>query len=215
MDALDRLNERVAAAERRVGREPGSVTVVAVSKGRSIEQILECYETGHRDFGENRANELLEKAVVLPADIRWHFVGTLQSNKAKKVQDQVDLLHSLVGDRLAERWAASGPETPPVLIQVNISGDPDKHGLSVADVAAYATRCRQLGLDVRGLMTIPRRGNDDEIRAWFRSLATLRADIAVGPELSMGMTDDFEIAIEEGATIIRVGRAIFDPRSGS
>lgn len=214
MDALESVKSRVAAAEERAGRPSGSVTLVAVSKGRSEDQVLECYDAGHRDFGENRADELVAKALALPGDIRWHFVGTLQSNKARRVRDHVHLLHSLVGDRLAERWAAD-PGSPPALIQVNVSADPLKHGLDPGDVAGFAEHCAGLGIEVRGLMTIPKQGTPDQVRGWFRSLADLRSQFGPGMALSMGMTDDFEVAIEEGATMIRIGRAIFDPRSGS
>lgn len=213
MDGLTAVRERVVAAAERAGRDPGSVTLVAVSKGRSLDEIRACYDAGHRDFGENRVGELIEKAVAAPPDIRWHFVGTLQSNKAQLVRPVVTLLHSMTGGRLLRRWAADEPgSAPPVLIQVNVSDDPAKHGVDPEETENVLARAREIGLDVRGLMTITRRADLDRTRSWFRTLAESARSLGLR-DVSMGMTDDFEVAVEEGATLIRVGRAIFDPPS--
>lgn len=208
---------RARAAMERSGRDPADLTVVAVTKGQPIEATQEAYESGHRDFGENRAQDLAAKAAQLPADIRWHFIGALQGNKVRLVRPVASLLHSMDRPRLAAAWVKGVGLPPPVLIQVNLAEESQKSGVSGPEALALADECADLGIEVRGLMIIPPLGADAEAsRPWFRRLRelgeTLRETHPGAVELSMGMTDDFEVAISEGATMIRVGRAIFGPR---
>lgn len=209
---------RVAAAAKRAGRSADEITVVAVSKTKTTADILRVYEEGHRDFGENRAQELAAKAAVLPRDIRWHFVGALQSNKARVVRPVAHLLHSMDRRSLASAWMKGLGLPPPVLIQVNVGHEPQKAGVEIQDVGRVVPEMIGMGLDVRGLMAIPPiPQSPEESRPYFTTLREIRDEIVADrptvEELSMGMTDDFEIAVEEGASIIRVGRAIFGPRN--
>lgn len=209
------VRARVEEACGRVGRSPEDVTIVAVSKGRTVEAIRSVYETGHRDFGENRAAELAEKAPVLPADIHWHFVGHLQSNKARVVRPIAEVLHSLDRMSLAKAWLKGAGSPPPAYVQVNIGREPQKYGLDPSEAVDAAGRFAALGLELIGVMAIlPIVDRPEEARPYFQELASLRRqmahDIPAMAGLSMGMTDDFEVAVEEGATAIRVGRAIFD-----
>jgi pyridoxal phosphate enzyme (YggS family) len=204
---LTAVRDRIAAAAAAAGRSPNEVTLVVVSKGRSLDQIREVYAAGHRDFGENRAQELVEKAPHLPDDIRWHFVGPLQRNKAKKVLGA--LLHSLDREPLARTWVGS-----PALVQVNIGEEPQKHGVAPDAALEFVDLCVGIGVEVRGLMAIPPRvAFPEQARPFFGTLRRLRDDARRRHpqvrELSMGMTDDFEIAVAEGATMVRIGRAIF------
>jgi len=216
--SYDGVMARVAGAAERAGRSVEEVTVVAVSKTMTYDDIMSVYEQGHRDFGENRADELAGKAASLPADIRWHFVGALQSNKVRSVRGVVALLHSMDRRSLAKAWMKGHGLAPPVLAQVNVGEESQKSGLSPAEVVDALTWMETLGLEVRGLMAIPPIPDRPETsREHFRTMRRLRDDL-IGKhpnvvELSMGMTDDFEVAIEEGASIIRVGRAIFGPRN--
>ncbi|MCJ7727015.1 MAG: YggS family pyridoxal phosphate-dependent enzyme, partial [Acidimicrobiia bacterium] len=186
---------------------------VAVTKTASPQAIRAAYDAGVRDFGENRADRLAAGAALV-GDARWHMIGRLQGNKVRQVREVTALLHSLDRPDLARYWAAGSDHRPPVLIQVNVGEDPNKAGVSAAGAAGLVEDAVSLGLDVRGLMTIPPMTPDPEdARPVFRALAELRGRIATDhpsvTELSMGMTDDFEVAIEEGATLLRVGRAIF------
>jgi hypothetical protein len=210
---LVRVRGLIAAAAGRVGRDPEDVTLVAVSKGNSVTAIMEAYETGQRDFGENRAAELEEKAAELPGDIRWHFIGSLQRRQVKTARPHTYMLHSLDRASLIHTWAAES-DPPPALLQVNIAAEPQKHGAAPAEVRSLLVEAAAAGIDCVGLMTMPPLVADPEDnRKWFRDLVTLRdgllADFPGLIHLSMGMTDDYEVAIEEGATMIRVGRAIF------
>lgn len=207
---------RIEAAARRSNRDPASVTLVAVGKGRPVEAIRSLYELGHRDFGENRAAELAEKAALLPGDIRWHFVGTVQRRRIPTIRPLVDLLHSLDREQLVERWSGEG--APPVLVQVNLAAERQKHGVAPEATARLLAAAEAVGVRCLGLMVIPPvADNPERSRPWFRRLAELRARLVPYhpdlTELSMGMTDDLEVAIEEGASLIRVGRAIFGART--
>lgn len=213
--SLESVQERVTEACRRAGRSPEGVTVVAVSKGRPVEAIRALYESGHRDFGENRADELAEKAPRLPSDIRWHFVGHLQSNKARLVRPVASCLHSMDRISLAKAWLKGAGVPPPVYLQVNIGREPQKFGVDPDEAVEAASRFEALGLSLVGVMAIlPIVEKPEDSRPYFRDLAALGARVAGvvsrAGGLSMGMTDDFEVAVEEGATVIRVGRAIFD-----
>lgn len=206
----------MAAAAARAGRHPEAVTLVAIGKSHPPELLTEAYAAGHRVFGENRAQELAAKAAALPPDIEWHFVGPLQRNKVRLVRPLVALLQSMDREALAAAWAG-GPDPPPVLVEVNMGGEPQKAGVAPDDAPALLDRLAELGVSVRGLMAIPPAVTEPESsRPHFRELAALARELRrTWPELvelSMGMTDDYEVAIEEGATIVRVGRAIFGPR---
>ena len=216
-DKLNAIRARMAGAADRAGRAVDEVTLVAVSKGQPKSAILAAYAAGQRDFGENRAAELADKAPQLPDDIRWHFIGSLQTRQAKLAVPHTTLLHSMDRPRLVNSWAAV-ERGAPVLVQVNVSGQEQKHGVApegAGDLVEYAV---ERGLDCVGLMTVPPLVADGEDnRMWFADLRKLRNELASAHprlrELSMGMTDDFEVAIEEGSTMIRVGRAIFGPPS--
>jgi pyridoxal phosphate enzyme (YggS family) len=216
--SYDTVLSRVAAASARVGRDPASVTLIAVSKSQPLEKITAVYDQGHRDFGENRAQELVDKAARLPTDIRWHFVGALQTNKARLVRPITHLLHSMDRESLAGAWAKGSGLPPPVLLQVNTGREPQKSGVLPEAAAGLLDGIIGLGLDVRGLMAIPppiddptgQRAHFSLLRAMRDELSAARAGVV---ELSMGMSDDFEVAVEEGSTMIRVGRAIFGPRT--
>ena len=215
---LGSVRSRILAAADRSGRDPGTVRLIAVSKEQSPEAVMRVYDQGHRDFGESRAQELAEKIGLLPGDIRWHFVGRLQRNKVRLVRPSVVLLHSMDRMSLGEAWVKGPGLPPPVLMQVNVGMEPQKGGVPPEDAAGTLARLRSMGLRVRGLMGIPPPGSQDTARRYFRELAELRLRLAVDEpdlvELSMGMTDDFEAAIAEGSTMVRVGRAIFGPRKG-
>jgi pyridoxal phosphate enzyme (YggS family) len=220
MDSLSyqEVVERVAAAASRADRRADEVTLVAVSKTKSADEIRAVYDLGHRVFGENRAQELAAKAPELPRDLQWHFVGELQSNKARVVRPIVELLHSMDRESLAAAWLKGIGLAPPVLIEVNMGEEVQKGGVSPENLRPVAGRLVEMGLDVRGLMAIPPIPDvAEDSRPYFSRLRDLRdslvGDLPQAKELSMGMTDDFEVAIEEGASIIRVGRAIFGPRN--
>jgi len=211
---LARVLALVDGAARSVGRDPESVTVVAVSKGQPVDLMLEAYEAGQRHFGENRAQELARKVPELPGDVSWHMVGHLQRNKVGLVRPLVAMLHSMDSLPLARTWA-KGSFTPPVLIEVNLAGEPQKNGIDPDGVGELAGAAVDLGLEVAGLMAIPPFAPDAESsRPWFAALAELSLSLGgtVGPELSMGMSGDFEVAIAHGATMVRVGEAIFGRR---
>jgi pyridoxal phosphate enzyme (YggS family) len=211
---LAKVQERIAAAAHRAGRLPGEVTLVAVAKGHGPEAILEAYHAGQRDFGESRAQELVEKASQLPPDIRWHFVGPLQRNKVRQVRPCVVLLHSLDRLGLARSWARGVGVPPPILVEVNVGGEEKKLGGPPDTTEELVERATRTGLNVQGLMTIPPRvARPEEARSYFLELAGLRDRLAPRwPELqhlSMGMSEDFEVAVEAGSTMLRIGRAIF------
>lgn len=211
---LREVEARVQEACDRAGRDRADVELIAVTKGHGPDEILHLYEQGQRDFGENRAQELREKTEELHGDIRWHFIGPLQTNKVRIVRPAVVALHSMDRDSLATAWLKGPGDPPPVYLQVNIGSEEQKSGVAPDEVAGFCDRLLDLGHRVLGLMAIPPLVDDPEsVRPFFRAMARLRDEIAlVHPSvvgLSMGMTDDFEVAIEEGATSIRVGRAIF------
>ena len=216
--SYEEVMARVEESARRAGRRPEDVTLVAVSKTKTPAEIESVYRLGHRDFGENRADELADKAATLPDDIRWHFVGTLQSRKARVVRPVTHLLHSMDRRSLAGAWLKGLGTAPPALLQVNLGDEEQKSGVALAEVGETLEWMSQMGLDVRGLMAIPPiPAEPEDSRPHFEALRRLRDEMSERhpgvTELSMGMTDDFEVAIEEGASIIRVGRAIFGPRN--
>jgi pyridoxal phosphate enzyme (YggS family) len=216
MNRLDEVRARIDAAAVAAGRAPDAVTLVVVSKERSVEAIEELYARGHRHFGENRAQELAAKVGLLPPDIVWHFIGPLQTNKVRIVRPIVALLHSLDRPELAPAWVKGGGLPPPALIQVNIGGEATKHGLAPAAAPGFAEQAAALGILVKGVMAIPPPvARSAEAEPYFRQLAAVGAEVGAripqATELSMGMSDDFETAVAAGATIVRVGRAIFEP----
>ena len=218
---LERTRDRIAGAAERSGRTLEDVTLVAVAKTFSVQLVEEAVAAGVADIGENRAQELEDKVAFLGNRARWHFVGHLQTNKVRTVVGGIVLLHSVDRYKLAEavaRRARSLEIVQDVLIEVNISGEPSKHGVEPAAARDLASEVAALeGVRVRGLMTMPPLTDDPEdSRPHFRDLASLRDEVVESlpdaTELSMGMTRDFEVAVEEGATLVRIGEAIFGPR---
>lgn len=212
--SLDAVTDRALRALSESGRDPDDLTILAVSKGHSVEEIRALYDAGHREFGENRAQELRDKVPELPDDIRWHFVGPLQSNKARIVRPAVVALHSMDRRSLASAWMKGSGRPPACYLQVNIGREPQKSGVMPEEAASMVSGLLSMGVPIIGLMTIPPLVDDpEESRPHFAALRELRDDIGTDhpaiSDLSMGMTNDFEVAIQEGATVIRVGRAIF------
>jgi pyridoxal phosphate enzyme (YggS family) len=216
-----RVLDRIGAAAQRAGRDPDEITLVAVSKTWPADVVKDAAGAGVGIFGENRAQELKEKHAVLGDRVRWHFVGPLQSNKVRAVVGVAELVHSVDRYGLAEaiaRRARSLGIVQDVLIEVNAGGESTKHGVEPAGAVRLAEEVAELdGITVGGLMAIPPRADNPETtRPYFRDLAALRdlvaASVPTATALSLGMSGDFEQAIEEGATIVRVGEAIFGPR---
>jgi len=205
------VEAKIAAACARAGRKREDVTLVAVTKTFPALAVDHAVAAGIKDVGENRVQEARDKQPETTANARWHLIGHLQSNKAKDAVRLFDVIQTIDSVDLAEKIAkAAGEKRPQVLLQVNIGREAQKSGIEIDDVAPVAKQVGKL-LDLRGLMTIPPHGDPEETRAYFRQLRKLRDDLGL-PELSMGMSEDYETAIEEGATIIRVGRAIFGER---
>ena len=221
-DRLNSVRARVAGAAERGGRSSEDVTLVAVTKTHPIDVVLEAATAGALDLGENRAQELRDKALVAGGhEIRWHFIGQLQSNKVRLVVGTAVLLHSVDTFGLAEaigRRALHLGRLQDVLIQVDLAAEAGKAGVEPARAVALAKEVAGIeGVAVKGLMTIPPIPEaPEDSRPYFRQLVelstVLRDTLPEAVELSMGMTRDFEVAIEEGATIVRVGEAIFGPR---
>jgi hypothetical protein len=229
---LRSVQERIAEAAARVGRDPTEITLVAVTKMQSPDIVRAAHDLGLRHFGENRVGEAQAKVGHLPDDITWHMIGHIQSRKAKYVAPIFQVVHSVdrvkIADRL-NRFSEERGKTMPVLLECNVSGEKSKYGFEADRWPEDETQYRALLADVKhitalphvqvqGLMTMaPIVTDPEQARPVFVRLRKLRDELAkVLPNtdwhhLSMGMTDDFEVAIEEGATIIRVGRAIFDP----
>jgi pyridoxal phosphate enzyme (YggS family) len=210
-----RVRERIAAAAGRAGRDPGQVTLVAVSKLFPPEAIRAVLAAGVGDVGENYAQDLEAKAAAVPG-VRWHFVGRLQRNKAGVLVQVGALVHSLdslAAARALGRRAVAAGTTAHALVQVEVGERQAAHGVGAGDLPAFVAACRQVeGLEVGGLMVMPAPGDDPEAsRPAFRRTAELARDLGLA-RLSMGMTADFEVAVEEGATLVRVGTALFGPR---
>lgn len=219
-ERLDAVRARIAAAERRAGRAPGSVRLVLASKTQPPDAIRAAYRAGARDFGENYVQEALAKRPALAdlTDIRWHMIGHLQTNKARAAVENFDLIHSLDSERLAARIAQIRPSPKVrILVEINLGGEATKTGISAERLETFINAVREL-VDVAGLMTIPPEVDEPEdARPYFVRMRELRDKLAARTglalsELSMGMTTDFEVAIEEGATIVRIGRAVFGER---
>lgn len=221
---IEAVRSSIAKAARSAGRRVDDITLVAVSKTKPVEMVKIAFELGISDFGENRVQDALPKiADFHPAGLRWHMIGHVQSNKVNKIVGQFDSVQSVDSVHLAqllERHAEERGIRLPVLLQVNVSGEASKEGIALDEALTVARQIIALShLDVQGLMTIaPLVEDAEEVRPVFRGLRELRDRLrselpqSAWQQLSMGMTDDYPVAIEEGATIVRIGRAIFGER---
>ena len=218
--SLESVVRRIEKKAQEVGREPAELSLVVVTKGQSLAAIEALYQLGIRDFGENRVQEVLEKIEKSPKDIRWHFIGKLQKKKVSKVIGHFTLIHSVDTPRLAEKISNAGVErgvVTSVLLEANTSGEAAKSGLSPEEWKQEYGRLLDLdGIKISGLMTMASlHDSESEIRNCFSKLRQLRDKLQeIGgelPTLSMGMSRDYPIAIEEGATLLRIGSAIFAP----
>ena len=222
---LEEVRGKIKAACQRARREEGAVTLIAVSKTKPLEDLREAYEAGARDFGENKVQELTEKIPEMPKDVRWHMIGHLQRNKVKYIVGKVYMIHGVDSLRLAEeisKEAVKQGVSVRILMEVNVAQEETKFGISVAEAPLLAEQIAKLpGISLQGLMTIaPYVDDPEENREIFAKLRQLAVDISrknidniCMNVLSMGMTGDYEVAIEEGATYVRVGTGIFGERN--
>ncbi len=225
------IRENIKTAQKNIekacqnaSRDPGEVTLVAVSKTKPVSMLMEAYQCGCREFGENKVQELVEKYQILPKDIRWHMIGHLQRNKVKYIVDKVALIHSVDSLRLAEEISKEAVKKGlivSVLIEVNIAGETSKFGTAAEETTELVRQAALLpGIRIEGLMTIaPFVENSEENRQYFEILRQLAVDITKKNidnvnmnVLSMGMTGDYMVAVEEGATMVRIGTGIFGER---
>ena len=218
------VQNKVNDACERAGRKTDEVTLIAVSKTKPVPMLLEAYNAGAREFGENKVQEIMDKYDKLPQDINWHLIGHLQRNKVKYIIDKVKMIHSVDSMRLAEEISKEAVKKSvhmDILLEVNVAGEESKFGFSCEEAAKEVENIAALpGITVQGLMTIaPFVENPEDNREVFRKLKKLSVDIASKNidnvfmrDLSMGMTGDYEVAIEEGATLVRVGTGIFGER---
>ena len=226
-ERVEEVQNQIMAACEKAGRNPSGVTLVAVSKTKPVSALQEAYDAGVRDFGENKVQELVEKAQLLPEDIRWHMIGHLQRNKVKYIIDKVCMIHSVDSLRLAEeisREAVRHQTCMNILIEVNVAGEESKFGVSARETEELVRQISLLpGIKIQGLMTIaPFVEYEEENRKFFAQLKQLAVDIegknidnVTMKYLSMGMTGDYRVAVEEGATHVRVGTGIFGERDYS
>lgn len=222
---LNTVREKIKAAAERAGRNPEEITLIAVSKTKPLPMLQAAYDAGQRVFGENKVQEICEKYPAMPQDIAWHMIGHLQTNKVRSVIGKTAMIHSVDSIKLAaeiQKEAQKHSVICDVLIEVNIAGEDSKYGFSAKDVPAFAEELAKLpNLRLRGLMTVaPFTENPEENRKYFRQMKQLSVDInkknidnICMDTLSMGMTGDYEIAVEEGATMVRVGTGIFGERN--
>ncbi len=218
---FEEIRDRMERAMELAGREPSSVKLIAVTKSRSVEEMATAVGAGVTDVGENKVQEAEAKKPELHASARWHLVGQLQKTKAKKAVELFDLIHTVdsaaIGQRI-DRLAAERDKVQPVLVQVDLAGEETKDGLPEEELFPTLERLSECSnLRVDGLMVLPPYFDDpDKVRRYFQRLRELSENGhergLVGRELSMGMSHDFEVAIEEGATLVRVGTALFGPR---
>jgi len=215
---IQNLQQRIARACEKAGRSPNEVTLVAVTKTVDASAIEAAFKAGITHFGESRVQEAkpkIEQLRNLKPGVTWHMVGHLQTNKAKTAAEIFDIIHSIDSLKLAETLNDSSPKRLPILVQVNVAAEATKSGLPLSEVDEAIKQIGRLpNLEIQGLMTIaPWVENTEEVRPVFRHLRQLRDALGL-KHLSMGMSDDFEVAIEEGATLVRIGRAVFGERSG-
>lgn len=221
-DNLFQTNEKIKKIANKTHRDPAAVRLIAVSKYIEVPKIIDAYNAGQRHFGENRVQELQSKVKDLPNDIQWHLIGHLQSNKVRPAVELSTLIHSVDSVSLLKKIDSVAKEqgkVQKILFQANISGERTKFGNSVNTVEEQLEMAMELdAIACKGLMTMaPQNASEDEIRLLFRKLRSFRDEMEekhqiLLPELSMGMSSDYEIAIEEGATFVRVGTAIFGAR---
>ncbi len=211
---LQRVRERMARAARRAGRRPEDILLIGVSKTVPAERVREALDAGLPALGENRVQEARDKIRSLGRPVPWHLIGHLQTNKVKDALELFDVIQSVDRLSLAAELARRTRRPLAVLVEVNLAGESSKGGFAPSEVKAALDAIRTLPrLEVRGLMAVPPAAPDPEqARPWFRALRDLR-DAAGLPELSIGMSADFEVAIEEGATMVRVGTALFGARA--
>ena len=224
-DNLSTVRQEIAEVAVKAGRKPDEITLIAVSKTKPVEMIQQVYDEGVREFGENKVQEILAKSPVLPDDIHWHMIGHLQRNKVKAVIDKACLIHSVDSLRLAVQISEEASKkqiTVPILLEVNIAGEETKYGFTAEETVNILPEIAALpGIYVRGLMTsAPFTDNPEDNRQYFRQMKQLCVDLKAKnidntsmDFLSMGMTNDYKVAIEEGATHVRVGTAIFGQRN--
>ena len=224
-DQLQEVEKRIQAACDRAGRKREEVTLIAVSKTKPVETLQEAYDLGVRIFGENKVQELTAKYEALPKDIHWHMIGHLQTNKVKYIIDKAELIHSVDSLKLAEtieKEAAKHDLIADILVEVNVAEEESKFGMKMEEVIPFVEKVSAFPhVRVRGLMTIaPFVEDPEENRSIFADLHKLYIDIKKKNHdndtvsvLSMGMTNDYEVAIEEGATMVRVGTGIFGKRN--
>ena len=222
---FEEVDARIREACNRSGRKREDVTLIAVSKTKPVEMLQEAYDRGNRIFGENKVQEITDKYAALPGDISWHMIGHLQRNKVKYIIDKVELIHSVDSLRLAEtieKEAAKRNITANILIEVNMAKEDTKFGVMPEDVKELVSQIAEFPhIRIKGLMTIaPFVEDPEENRVHFRNLRNLSVDIMENKSdnvtmgvLSMGMTNDYEVAIEEGATMVRVGTGLFGMRN--
>lgn len=224
-DNLKLVEEKIQKACERSGRDRSEVTLIAVSKTKPVDMLMEAYNDGIRIFGENKVQELTGKIEQMPDDIQWHMIGHLQRNKVKYIAGKVALIHSVDSLELAQEISKQAKKhdcTIPILIEVNVANEESKFGIGLEETENLVRECAALeGITVKGLMTIaPFVENPEDNRSVFKALKDKSVDIA-GKKidnvtmdiLSMGMTNDYEVAIEEGATMVRVGTGIFGARN--
>ena len=222
---LEQVRKNIDEACRMAGRDPKEVTLIAVSKTKPVSMLKEAYDAGARCFGENKVQEIMDKHPQLPEDIQWHMIGHLQRNKVKYIVDKVSMIHSVDSLRLAqtiEQEAAKHNVCVPVLLEVNVAQEESKFGLKMDEVLPLIETIADFPhIKVQGLMTIaPYVENAEDNRDFFRQLKKLSVDIEAKninnvsmSVLSMGMTGDYQVAVKEGATMVRVGTGIFGERN--
>ena len=215
-DNIKLVRERIRAAAERVGRDGSTITLIAVSKAIELDRVEAALDGGQIVFGESKVQEAKAKIPLVSGRARWHMIGHLQTNKARDAVALFDLIHSVDSRKLAEevnKWAEAAGKTQAVLLEVNVSGEASKFGLKPEDLESTLREINQLTrLEVRGLMTVaPFAEEAARARPYFRRLRELRDAVGLR-DLSMGMSHDFEVAVEEGATMVRIGSAIFGER---
>lgn len=222
---LEKVKNKISVTAQNAGKSEKEITLIAVSKTKPVSMLQEVYDLGVRDFGENKVQEIMEKYALLPSDIRWHMIGHLQRNKVKYIIDKVSLIHSVDSLRLAEeidKQAKKHQLIMPILIQVNIAEEESKFGLSSLEILEEIKKISRLShIKVKGLMTVaPFVENGEDNRKYFKLIKQLSVDImnenidnVCMDIISMGMTGDYQTAIEEGSTMVRIGTAIFGERN--